>query len=759
MNGPTFASAPVATAPAVTRQAPRAVKPDLEAGNGFRVLTYLRLHWLAIAFCGTLLGGVASYAAWELLPSKFESYSLLQVSSAPTSLANQNNPNQARTDFTTYVKTTANLIKSDFVLTAALRDIKDLQTIKNQKEPIKFLMEELQVLAADGSEVVRITMAGHDPSDTKKIVDAVQKAFMAEVVQKDVMEKKLFLQKIEDAKQEMQKILEGKSKKPDPIVKVGGATAPMGPENAPNLFPVPPGGVGLAPPASAIPANASELIVKHDPKSIVGKYAKALEECERLPTEIQMGRGRLKELEGKLNALKTAPIDPITLAQVERDDEIIKQSLRTKQSKGRYDFAHGAAGNDDSPSEVQNFKSAWAANEAKLKELKDEKAHLFEGAKRLDEAKKLAADWENMKHLIERLEAQFASAKSTLEKSGRQLVDLPAPTVAGVAQAGGFRVPGLDYLPDNTDLITTDSIFARLVQQYHLTKLELESPARVRLLQAASNPTQRDMRKQIMGTVFAGIMGYVLLALGVVTFETLGRRVSSLNDLRSAGPAAIVGVIPCQPREAFGSDSVKRAAASEAIDKLRTYVSQTWLSRGASTVAVTSPLGDEGKAFTAFGLASSLAQAGYKTLAVDFDLRDPALHGYAGVANGAGVCEVLRGEMDLRAAVQSLPSGLDLITAGKWSDEARKAAVGERLEALLTRLKEPYDCVVLHVHGLLTAAETVEIARRCEVVLVCAQYRETKLPLLRKATDRVATMEIPYSGVVYVGATELESLC
>src|SRR6201999_2960278 len=107
----------------------------------------------------------------------------------------------------------------------------------------------------------------------------------------------------------------------------------------------------------------------------------------------------------------------------------------------------------------------------------------------------------------------------------------------------------------------------------------------------------------------------------------------------------------------------------EAIDKLRTYVAQTWLSRGVTTVAVTSPLGDEGKAFTAFGLASSLAQAGYRTLAVDFDLRDPALHTYAGVTNVAGVCEVVRGEIDPRAAVQSLPSGLDLMTAGKWSDE------------------------------------------------------------------------------------------
>ena len=127
--------------------------------------------------------------------------------------------------------------------------------------------------------------------------------------------------------------------------------------------------------------------------------------------------------------------------------------------------------------------------------------------------------------------------------------------------------------------------------------------------------------------------------------------------------------------------------------------------------------------------------------------------------NEAGACELLRGEADFRRAIQALPSGLHVLTAGRWSDEARQAAVGGRLEALLTRLKEPFDCVVIHAHSLLTAAETVEVARRCEVVLLCTLYRDTRTPLLKRATERVATMEIPYSGIVYLGATPQEALC
>ncbi|MGL4421322.1 MAG: hypothetical protein ACRCZF_11695, partial [Gemmataceae bacterium] len=84
---------------------------------------------------------------------------------------------------------------------------------------------------------------------------------------------------------------------------------------------------------------------------------------------------------------------------------------------------------------------------------------------------------------------------------------------------------------------------------------------------------------------------------------------------------------------------------------------------------------------------------------------------------------------------------------------------GGRLEQLLARLREPFDCVVIHAHALLTTAETVEVARRCEGVLLCAQSRETRVPHLRAAVERLTAMEVPHSGVVYVGSTRTEAHC
>jgi succinoglycan biosynthesis transport protein ExoP len=787
---PSSAHAPIA-APAPVPPRPGApskpVAKPAEEGNSLRILTYLQLHWLKIVFCGLLLGGCAAYAAWELLATKYESTALLQVSSVPPALANHNNPNQARTDFQTYLKTTSSLIKSDFVLNAALRDLKDSPTIKAQKDPIKFLEEELLVTSADGSEVIKVTFKSHEPNDAKRIVDAVQKAFMAEVVQKEIQEKQLFVAKVEDALQTMRRVLErnvagiektpakGGPNSPPPaagngqgVVQAGGV--PPGVVDPVPQPPLPPIAQGVpqaqgAPaaqpggPPAVFPGNMAALpppgmeLGKINPAILVNKVAGLQSALEKLPVMINSEKRNMTVLQQKMDDIKKAPPSQTTLDAIEKDGEVVYQSLKMKQAKREYEFRLNASGKQDSPG-LQELKQAYEAQEEKLAQMKKDKVDMYERERRIAVANQVGAELEKSIQRIQQLQEEFDMTKELLARCEKQLSELPLP-----AKALGLDPFGKHFNIDDSQIEGIDSIYRRLVQQYYLTQMELANPARVRLLQPASNPAQKDMKKQIIGTVFAGLMGFGLMALGVIAFETVTKRVSSLSDVKTSSHVPVVGVIPCRPGEAVGKDPLKRAAANEAIDKLRSYVAQTWLAKGATTVAVTSPLGDEGKAFTAFGLACSLAQSGYKTLIVDFDLRDPQLHTFAGVTNVNGVCELLRAESDPRSALQFLANGLHLVPAGKWSDEARKAATGEKLESLITKLKGPYDCVVLHGHALLTAAESVEVARRCEVVLVCAHYRETTMPLLKRAAERIATMEIPYSGVVYIGATEKEALC
>ena len=325
------------------------------------------------------------------------------MSSVPATVASGGNREQARTDFVTYLKTTSALIKSEFVLNAALRDIKDLPTIKAQKDPIKFLDEELLVTWQDGSEVVRVTFKSHEPADAKRIVDAVQNAFMKEVVQKDVQEKQVFRGKVEEAMQEMRTILvrtrrregdgEGRaaSRPPRPgappggIVPAGGVPpkdvgfAPVPVPAAPPMIPPGPGALPpLAPgvPVRPAPAVAGpvippdpagwERVCKSRPEIVINEMSSLMQEVERLPIQINDGKRRLELLQAKLDAIKNAPVSQLTLDMVERDQDVIVQILKAKQARRDYEFRLNAAGDPERAGSASNSRRRTDAHEAKL---------------------------------------------------------------------------------------------------------------------------------------------------------------------------------------------------------------------------------------------------------------------------------------------------------------------------------------------------------------------------------------------------------
>jgi succinoglycan biosynthesis transport protein ExoP len=772
MNGPTFATsaAPAARPPAPPRPAgpARPAAPPDADNPAARALTYLRLHWLTILFCGALLGGGLAYTAWVLLPPKYESVAMFRVAQNPASVTGGDPRTTGGREFTTYVKSAATLIQSDPVYNSALRDygLNNVATIREQKDPYKFFDEKLIVSSKEGSEIIKLTLAGENPDDVRKIVQAITDAYMKKVVNAEKLERAAQRDAITIAKLSLEKQLRAKlglGTEPGPVVAgvpppAGGVVPAGGPQPPdPNAL-RPAGGVAV----EKQPIGAPVGPTGETERMQQAKFSKLNDRAIELERGLPVLAANLKLLAEGLNgvkkelqeALDAPPPDGLAKAVREKDPDYLKAEAVAK--KLARDAAH-------KQSEVNNPSSDGvrrAQERAEAAEVEAEKVFRKKLAEAADAARKPVADEVRTRLRQAENALKVATVKHDLDvaelaKTKKELAEIPNPPETRRELAMRDK----QVNADQTALLMMDETYASLTKREIAARLDVDTPDRVTVHQQASAPMQKDTNKQILATAFAGVLGFVAVAGLMVLVEMRARKVSSLSELKASAPTAVVGVVPWQPDAATARDPAKRAEVNEAIDKLRSYVAQTWLARGATTVTVTSPLGDEGKGFTAFGLASSLAQAGYKTLLADFDLRNPALHAYAGVGNELGVCELLRGEADFRRTIQVLPNGLHFLTAGKWTDEARQAAVGGRLEALLGRLKEPFDCVVLHGHALLTAAESVEVARRSEVVLLCALYRDTRVPMLKKATERVAAMEIPFSGVVYLGATPSEALC
>lgn len=746
MTGPTLAP-PHLSPPKPAGHAPaarKAARHEAQPNPGLAVLTYLRLHWLLILFCGGLIGAPAAYAAWTLLPGKYGSYALLHVQSNPFAIAGGDPGRSGITAFDTYIKTQRQLITTEFVLNSALNDpaygVSKLPTLADQQNPIKYLEERL-VVDVTGSEVLKISLDGDRPDDVRKIVDAVKAAYLRECVEKEVKQRAAAKAQVDDWKVRMEKLL----------------THRLGP-TAPAAFPgdvVDPAVVQAGGQAPAVAAGIRALGDSTAVKQVLfGSASQRLMRLKQeqidLPQRLADLMAEGNEFAGLIAEVEKTEAPPEFLKALDNDPEIrdrksVAVALRDDAARRARILQAGAA----SDAVRQRLEQADQMD-AEARKLRDEKLEASFGRARKARAADLTEKLRQTRKKFDGLRQREKALPALIAAAERELAENLPPEV----QQASAKGPPVDV--NLTDLITQNGVYGRLSQLALQMDFDLTAPPRVREIQSASTPSLKDSKKQVTATVAAGLLGFALVGAGVVAAEVRAKRVCSLAEMTAASPAPVVGVIPAVPATA---DPAARAAAAEAMDKLRSRVAQAYLARGATTIAVTSPLADEGKALTAFGLAGSLALAGFKTLLLDFDLRTPALHRHVGVPNQDGVCELLTGAVDHRRAMIVLASGLHFVPAGAFSEEARAAAVGDRLAGLIAALAQPFDCVVLHGHALLAAAEAVEVARRADAVLVCGAYRDTRLPLLKRAVDRLAVMEVPHVGIVYLGATTHEALC
>ena len=757
----TTTATPVPTAAAQTRAAPprqnattRPVVAKSEAENSaLRFLIYLRLHWLTILFCGALLGCALAYAAWTLMPPKYESYALFQVNSAPPSISANNDPTRGKTEFVTYIKTTASLFRSPTVYNAALGNERmiDVPTIQAEKDPFKYLDEKLVVENKEGTEIIRLSIQGENPDDVQRIIVAITAAYLREVVQRESDVKTAILTQLQSAKTSLETIMKAKtSSRPDQAAGVVPGVAGAVPMPLDPMIPVTPAALNTDP---VDPARIKQAMFP----ILIQQVAKLKTEFPAYDLNISEKKALFEATKKAIQILMDTPLSQESLDFAKSDPEYLRAQANAKHAREDYKHRFGSVNDPTSPG-IKALERKAEQAEIDAKKILDERAKTVELAKRKPAFQELNQTLNYANNTILKLAEEKKIAAQQLASANKDLAETSFP--AGDPRSPHAKKEPMTWLqPSEVDYMSHENLYQRVTAQLIAAEYDAKLPPRVYVRDRASPPMQKDTKKQIIAAVFAGLMGFALVGAFVVAYESRARKVSSLGEMKTACATPVVSVIPWVPNAATARDPIKRGDVNEAIDKLRAYFAQTWLNRGATTVTVTSALGDEGKSFTAFGLASSLAQAGYKTLLVDFDLREPSLHGYAGVPNTLGVCELLRGEADFRKTIQVLPNGLHFLPAGKWSDEARQAAVGGRLDALLLRLKEPFDCIVLHGHALLTAAEAVEVARRSEVVLLCAQYRESRIPLVKRAAERIATMEIPYSGIVYSGASTQEALC
>jgi succinoglycan biosynthesis transport protein ExoP len=168
---------------------------------------------------------------------------------------------------------------------------------------------------------------------------------------------------------------------------------------------------------------------------------------------------------------------------------------------------------------------------------------------------------------------------------------------------------------------------------------------------------------------------------------------------------------------------------------------------------VTSAVEGEGKTTLAGHLASSLARAGRKTLLVDADLRQPAVHQLFELPLQPGFSEVLLGEVEVADSVQATTlDGLSVVTAGQWDRDVILSLARDGVEGIFEKLREEFDFIIVDSHPVLPATDSLLIGQQSDAVILSVMQRVSQMPRVYGAAQRLTALKIRVLGAVVNGA-------
>jgi len=267
-----------------------------------------------------------------------------------------------------------------------------------------------------------------------------------------------------------------------------------------------------------------------------------------------------------------------------------------------------------------------------------------------------------------------------------------------------------------------------------------DSPNTLRVLESAVVPTSPISPDIQMNTILSAITG-LMLALGAAFWlEYIDNTVKSpddVPDLTSLGSINLVHGKDHKERLVAANDPY--APASEAYRLLRTNIQFMGSGESPKSMMITSPGLGEGKSMTAANLGVVMAQADFRTILVDADLRKPMMHEVFELPNHEGLANLLSSsEPDIKSVLRNTEiENLQVITSGPRLPNPSERLSSQRMNKLLEALEEMADVVIFDSPPVLAVADGAALANWVDGVIFVVRAKQTNRSVAKKALDRL----------------------
>jgi polysaccharide biosynthesis transport protein len=219
----------------------------------------------------------------------------------------------------------------------------------------------------------------------------------------------------------------------------------------------------------------------------------------------------------------------------------------------------------------------------------------------------------------------------------------------------------------------------------------------VRIIDDAKAPT-KPIRGGNVTLILLGLMIGLGAGLAIaILIDRFDPRFRYPDQVSKGLGLPILGTIP-EIKRAKGQNASQDEAAQvvEAFRSIRMSLAHSFDPSGPIVLTISSPSPGDGKSLIASNLALSFAEAGYRTVLLDGDIRRGSLHHTFGVERRPGLVDHLAGDASLTAILRPATHALlTLIPCGSRRHLGPELLGSARMRELMTHLKSTYQVVIV----------------------------------------------------------------
>lgn len=291
----------------------------------------------------------------------------------------------------------------------------------------------------------------------------------------------------------------------------------------------------------------------------------------------------------------------------------------------------------------------------------------------------------------------------------------------------------LDLL--EADLQASKQLYETLLSRYKETEVQDSTIQRedARIISAAippGGPFYPQKKLIVAIALMVSLLIGVILAIGI---ELLDSGFRSLTQIESLTGLPTLGMVPLIGRKTRSIRPHQLAVTKpgsiygEAVRTVRTALTLSDSDQPPRTLLVTSSVPNEGKTSTVLSIACQSAKSGQRSIVLDCDLRQSAVHLHFGVPNQLGLTDYLVGRARLEEVIEiDSISGAHFIPSGARAPNPIDLLGSLQMRRLLKALSQAYDLVILDTPPVLAVSDALVMVGQVDATLFLVRWEKTR---------------------------------